>query len=61
MIFVIDLGILVIPSHSFESSCELVRMDVREAITVIAVFNAFGPVEGHSKVKTNAENICKSS
>lgn len=35
-----------------------VGMDVHKAITVIAVLNALGQMESHSKVKTKAENLC---
>ena len=35
-----------------------VGMDVHKPITVIAVLNARGQMESHSKVKTRAENLC---
>jgi transposase len=33
-------------------------MDVHKTITVIAVLNARGQMESHSKIKTKAENLC---
>jgi hypothetical protein len=35
-----------------------VGMDVHKTITVIAVLNARGQMESHSKVKTKAKNLC---
>src|SRR5262252_8944031 len=40
------------------SNVKYVGMDVHKKITVIVVLNALGQMEGHSKVKTKAENIC---
>ncbi len=40
------------------NSVKYVGMDVHKAITVIVVLNALSDMEGHSKVKTKAENIC---